>query len=1598
MSLLLVVGVGSAWGSTTVSMTSFSTISGLVDNDANISYEAAKGTATTAPAVNNNEIRVYQNGGTFTVTANNGVKINSVTLGSSMGTTVTYSIDGGTASSDQSITANSTITVNGLDCSTVLFTCTGTSKTTRLYVNHLSVTYSSGDVTPTVATPTFSPAAGAVSEGTNVTISCATSGAAIHYTTDGSTPTSNSAIYSSPIAINSATTIKAIGTKSGYNNSEVATASYTVQASVSGYVIDFESSLDSYTDWTFNNIGRHNSGITAHGGNYWGANVNTSNNGVSTANIQTTNKVARPGTFTCYVSKESNNTTSSTWYVQVSNDGSTWVDVTTQSATSMNKGEWVEISANLTSYTNVYVRLYYNGTNAVRTVDDITLTESSSTDPVNPTFEWSAATASAVLGSTPTLPTLNNNSDGVVTYSSSETSVATIDGEGNVTIVGAGETTITASVAATSTYNAATASYVLTVSEPTPANQLVFVDPTTGDVTFYFNESGWGIPEGSSNKRVAETEYTNSDYTITIAGSTGNGFYYNERLFLGKNGAYLTLPAFTFDVERIEIVGGDNNASTNVVQNIFVNNEPASTQTTGCANVTNSYAIADAYQAAGNVYTLKVTSNHNTQITSIKVIKKSTNPSLSFASATATVNVGGIYTQAANAYNIGEATVSYTSSNAEIATVEANGVVTGVSAGTVTITASVTVDGEEYTATYEVTVQKNTAELSFAQSVVSINENETYAGQTVTKPADILDSEITYSSNNPSVASVDASTGAITLGGALGTATITATFAGNTKYNAATATYTFKVTAASAATGDYEKVTSVNDLTDGEYLIVYETGSVAFNGGLSELDAASNYIAVTITDNKVESNETVDAAIFTIEAVDGGYTILSSSNKYIGHGKDENKLTASDSPLINSISFEENGDVNIIGSGGAYLRYNANSGQERFRYFKSSTYTNQKAIQLYKKTSSSASVAAPVITPETGTYETRPQTVSITCSTEGATIYYTTDGSTPTTSSSVYTGSFNVSKNTTIKAIAAVTIDGNTVVSRLSSSVITMKVNAPVFSPADGSSFSENYNVTISADAGLTIYYITQDNKIFKSETGKTADPSESTGELVSSAVAYSGALTFGQSMMVTAICMDSDGNLSEPVTVRYTYTGAVVPPYYSSFSASEGDFTATNETDGNTITGNGAPEWRMNSNTGADAIARWGEERYYMFVRGTSGNTVQNRTRWYGTAYFTSPIIDLTDKGNASFSFIHAAHHFYADPNESASVKDATLESTLDDNKISQACKVQVGICDESGNVSTWNDIASTDINWPEQLFDPSKSGVSADGKSTTNPSSRSGLFPRANSGDISLSGYEDQKIRIRFVYTSTPSNYGTWNIDQITVNAVNVEEMTMNSRGWTTYVFDHDIDAYTTTQNYISGGEETLQIFKVTEFDHETCVLQQLGKFEEYTTANNSERYIPAKTPVVIHGPAGATIDFVEYSAPEMLPTVKNNLLIASLSPNTAKAPVGSGIRYFVLQWNTATNQPWFNKVSEGREIPDHRAYLNGTDQMDAITTSSNPVKGIYVLGEDWEITAIDSVSEEVSGQIMNGEWYTLQGVRVDRPTERGIYILNGKKVLIK
>ncbi|MDM8525122.1 chitobiase/beta-hexosaminidase C-terminal domain-containing protein [Desulfococcaceae bacterium HSG8] len=91
-------------------------------------------------------------------------------------------------------------------------------------------------ITGTVETPGFSPSPGRYTGGQTVRLSCATSGAVIHYTTDGTEPWENSPVYSDPVSVSASTTIRAKGFKDGWKPSVTSAGTYTITGTVSSPV------------------------------------------------------------------------------------------------------------------------------------------------------------------------------------------------------------------------------------------------------------------------------------------------------------------------------------------------------------------------------------------------------------------------------------------------------------------------------------------------------------------------------------------------------------------------------------------------------------------------------------------------------------------------------------------------------------------------------------------------------------------------------------------------------------------------------------------------------------------------------------------------------------------------------------------------------------------------------------------------------------------------------------------------------------------------------------------------------------------------------------------------------------------------------------------------------------------------------------------------------------------------------------------------------------------------------------------------------------------------------------------------------------------
>ena len=115
----------------------------------------------------------------------------------------------------------------------------------------------------------------------------------------------------------------------------------------------------------------------------------------------------------------------------------------------------------------------------------------------------------------------------------------------------------------------------------------------------------------------------------------------------------------------------------------------------------------------------------------------------------------------------------------------------------------------------------------------------------------------------------------------------------------------------------------------------------------------------------------------------------------------------------------------------------------------------------------------PTFTVSGGTYTTS-QSVELQCETVGATIHYTTDGSTPTSGSATYSSAISVTQNTTIKAIA---VKANWTDSDVAEAEYTIKVKTPTFSPVAGV-YTSAQNVTLSCETSeVTIKYSTNNGE-----------------------------------------------------------------------------------------------------------------------------------------------------------------------------------------------------------------------------------------------------------------------------------------------------------------------------------------------------------------------------------------------------------------------------------------------------------------------------------------------------------------------------------------
>lgn len=272
-------------------------------------------------------------------------------------------------------------------------------------------------------------------------------------------------------------------------------------------------------------------------------------------------------------------------------------------------------------------------------------------------------------------------------------------------------------------------------------------------------------------------------------------------------------------------------------------------------------------------------------------------------------------------------TITWSSDNKDVATVDANGTVTGVGLGKANITAKFAGDNEYKTSTakYEIKV-KGAPELSFPQTSYNIFANEPFTAPVLTKsPADVV---VTYSSSDEKVATVDASTGKVSIVGA-GTAKITATSQVTDVYEEAQASYDLVVT----------KFTPALSFPQTSYTI--EMGD-AF---AAKLEGLPEGVTPVYTSSK-EEVATVDAATGEVKIVGVGtttITVTSPETDIYEVATTSYELTVKSATTKKVIfDFANQVDVSNIEEGGVCLKFEK-AGSQNEPYWNKSGH-----IRFYK--------------------------------------------------------------------------------------------------------------------------------------------------------------------------------------------------------------------------------------------------------------------------------------------------------------------------------------------------------------------------------------------------------------------------------------------------------------------------------------------------------------------------------------------------------------------------------------------------------------------------------------------------------------------------
>jgi hypothetical protein len=839
---------------------------------------------------------------------------------------------------------------------------------------------------PAAATPTFSPAGGIFTTSQSVMISDTTAGATIYYTTNGTTPTTSSAVYGGPITVAASETVNAIAEATGYSASAVGSAQFVINSAPTNTPLQVVVSQVSQA------------GVypTAAGGLAGGEPSG------STMAVNQQGQVIFSNTYGNDVLELNPATGAVTVLGAPGNPGATAVD-----------------AQNNYYFTNLYqtaiVKIpYVNGAYAAFNAA--------------PTANCTGNDTAACL-----VPDLANGTNG---YYFGVLSL-TFDSAGDLFFgLTNGNTAPNAIFECTAACTTGNGSAVLLYQEPTSTTaQLVLGSMATdanGDLFFTDSAQASSGPTGSNLKELVYTP--------------GTGFAATP----------LTLYAFTPTIagdqlDAVNVANGTVYFSTSS-DGIFA--MPVSAA--GVVNTAAVYAVSTqgakvmATDGKGNFFA-DVSTTGNDAIDQIAV-GMVTAPSTTVGSSTQVTDVTTILNDATCAVS---PTVSYVSTTTEFS---------AATTGACTSVAAVTTGG------------------SFATTVTFTPASAGTRTSTLTATD---------------------STG--------GTGTANLTGVGTTEPAAATPTF-------SVAAGTYTSVQTVtiSDTTSGAAIYYTLDGSTPtanstlYSAPIS-VSSSETVTAIATASGYVPSAVASEAYVINLPAAPAP-TFSPAAGTYTS----AQTVTLTDAATSSTIYYTVDGSTPTTSS----MVYSAPisvTATETINAIATASGYSTSAVGTALYTINYPPAATPVFSPVGGTY-TSAQSVTIVDTTAGATIYYTTNGSTPTTSSAVYSGAITVSANETIEAIATASGASTSAVG-MAAYVINLPAAAPTISPAAGT-YNSTQTVTMAdTTAGATIYYTTNGSTPTTSSTvysGAFPVPVSETVEAIAIAPGYSASPVTSAAFTIT--------------------------------------------------------------------------------------------------------------------------------------------------------------------------------------------------------------------------------------------------------------------------------------------------------------------------------------------------------------------------------------------------------------------------------------------------------------------------------------------------